>query len=75
MKGVRRGDTLSPVKFTEAVEIFKRMNIEAGINIKRVRLSNLRFTDDIKLFVESEDKLKDMLEDLNKEGKRWNEAE
>ena len=33
MKGVRRGDTL--VMFTAAaVDIFKRMNIEAGINIK-----------------------------------------
>ena len=71
MKGVRQGDTLSPVLFTAAVEeIFKRMNIEAGININEVRLSNLRFADDIKLFAESEEKLKDMLEDLKNEGKR-----
>ena len=70
-KGVRQGDTLSPVMFTAAVEeIFKRMNIEEGINIKRVRLSNLRFADNIILFAESEEKLKDMLEDLNNEGKR-----
>ena len=41
MKGVRQGDTLSPVMFIAAVEIFKRMDIEAGININRVRLSNL----------------------------------
>ena len=34
-----------------------------------VRLSNLRFADDIILFAESEEKLKDMLEDLNNEGK------
>ena len=46
------------------------MNIEAGININGVRLSNLRFADDIILFAESEEKLKDMLEDLNNEGKR-----
>ena len=46
------------------------MNIEAGININRVRLSNLRFADDIIMFVESEEKLKDLLEDLNNEGKR-----
>ena len=46
MKGVRQSDTLSPVMFTAAVEeIFKRMNIEVGININRVRLSNLRFAD------------------------------
>ena len=61
MKGVLRGDTLSPVKFTAAVEeIFKRMNIEAGINITGVRLSNLSFADDIILFAESEEKLKDL---------------
>ena len=71
MKGVRQGDTLSPVMFTAAVEkIFKRMNIEAGININGIRLSNLRFADDIMMFAESEEKLKDMLEDLNNEGKR-----
>ena len=40
------------------------------ININGVRLSNLRFADDIILFAESEEKLKDMLEDLNNEGKR-----
>ena len=71
MKEVRQGDTLSLVMFTEAVEeIFKRINIETGININGVRLSNLRFADDIILFAESEEKLKVMLEDLNNEGKR-----
>ena len=54
MKGVRQGDTLSPAMFTAAVEeIFKRMNIKAGINSNGVRLSNLRFADDIILFAES----------------------
>ena len=58
--------------FTAAVEeIFKRMNIEAGININGVRLSNLRFADDIIVFAESGEKLKNMLEDLNNnEGNR-----
>ena len=58
---------------TAAVEeIFKRMNIEAGININGVGLINLRFADDIILFAESEEKLKNMLEDQNNEfeGKR-----
>ena len=51
IKEARQGDTLSPVIFTAAVEeIFKRMNIEAGININAVRLSNLRIADDIILF-------------------------
>ena len=71
MKGVCQGDTLSPVMFTAGVEeTFKRMNIEEGININGVRLSTLRFADDIVVFAESEEKLKDMLEDLNNEGKR-----
>ena len=71
MKGVRQGDTISPVMFTAAVEdIIKRMIIEAGININGVRLSNLRFADDIILFAESEEKRKDMLENLNNEDKR-----
>ena len=40
------------------------------MNIRGVRLSNLKFADDIILFRESEEKLRDMLEDLNNEGKR-----
>ena len=71
MKGVRQGDTLSPVMLTAAVEeSFRRMNIEAGININGVRLSKLRFTDDIIQSAESAENLKDMLEDLNNKGKR-----
>ena len=71
MKGIRQGDPLSPVLFTAAVEeIFMRMNIEAGININGVRLSNVRFADDIVLFAESEEQLKNMLEELNKERKK-----
>ena len=71
MKGVRHGDTLSPVMFTAAIdEIFKGMNIEGGININLVRLSNLRFSDYIILFAESEEKLQDMLGNLNNVGKR-----
>ena len=61
MKGVRQGGTLSPVMFTAAVEeIFKGMNIGAGINTNGVTLSNLRFVDDIILLAESEEKLKNL---------------
>ena len=68
-KEVRQGDTLSPVMFTEAVEkISKWMNIEAGININGVRLSNLRLTDDVIPFAESKEKPKVVLEDLNNRG-------
>ena len=39
MEEVGQGDTLSPEMFAAAVEIFKRMNIEAGINVNGVRQS------------------------------------
>ena len=44
--------------------------IEAGININGVRLSNLRLADDIVLFAKSEEKLKDVIEELNKKVKK-----
>ena len=44
--------------------------MEAGIHINGVKPSNLRFVDDIILFAESDEKLKDMLDDLNNKGKR-----
>ena len=71
MKGVRQGDMLSPVMFTSAVEeIFKRVNIEISININGEILNNLRFADDIILFAKTEEELKNLLEDLNREGKK-----
>ena len=70
-KGVRQGDTLSPVMFTSALEeIFKRVNIETGVKINGERLSNLRFADDIILFAENEKQLQNLLKDLNTEGKK-----
>eukprot|EP00794_Sanderia_malayensis_P004319 gene4318-4893_t len=71
MKGVRQGDTLSPVMFTaELEEIFRRMEIEVGININGERMNNLRFADDIILFAENEEHLGKLLNDLNKEGRK-----
>ena len=50
-KGVRQGDTLSPVLFTAALEeIFRRTEMEAGININGEKLKHLRFAEDIILF-------------------------
>lgn len=70
MKGVRQGDILSPIIFTSAVvEIFKRVNIEAGVKIDGEKLSNLRFADNIVFFAESEEQLENLLKDLNMEGK------
>ena len=71
MKGVRQGDTLSPVMFTAALEeIFRRMEVEAGININGERMNNLRFADDIILFAEKEEHLSTLLNNLNEEGRK-----
>ena len=57
-KGVRQGDTLSPVLFTAAIEeIFKRITPSIGININAQVLSNLRFADDVILFANTEGEL------------------
>lgn len=70
-KGVRQGDTLSPVLFTAAIEeIFKRITSSIGININGQVLSNLRFADDIILFANTEDELQELLKELNEEGKK-----
>jgi hypothetical protein len=70
-KGVRQGDTLSPVLFTAAVEeIFKRTDQSSGININGTRLNNLRFADDIILFAKTETDLQRNLAALNEEGKK-----
>ena len=77
MKGVRQGDTLSPVFFTAAVEeIFKRTDQISGININWSKLKNLRFADGIVLFANTEMDLRKDLETLNEEGKKgWDENE
>ena len=59
MRGVRQGDTLSPI--TAAEEIFKRIEWDSGINIDAVRLNNLMLADDIIPFAESEGELKKLL--------------
>ena len=46
------------------------MNIKAGTNINGVKLSNLGFANDLILFVDSEEKLRNLLEDLNEQGKK-----
>eukprot|EP00794_Sanderia_malayensis_P006797 gene6797-7563_t len=56
--------------FTAALEeIFRRMEIEVGININGERMNNLRFADDIILFAEKEEHLSKLLNDLNQEGR------
>ena len=70
LKGVRQGDTLSPVVFTAALEeLFKRVDFESGININGKIINNIRFADEIILFAETEEQLGKMLNELNLEGK------
>ena len=46
------------------------MNIEIGLNVNGEKLNSLRFADDIILVAETEEELKSLLDDLNKEGKK-----
>ena len=49
-RGVRQGDPISPKLFTAVIEeIFKKADLDKGINIDGERLQNLRFADDVAL--------------------------
>ena len=57
--------------FTAALEeIFKRAEMDGGINVNGMKLNNLRFADDIILFATSEDQLQETMKNLNDEGKK-----
>ena len=66
-RGERQGDTISPKLFTMALEdVFKTLNwSNKGININGEYLSNLRFADDIVIFVKDEEELRTMLLEIN----------
>lgn len=69
LKGVKQGDPLSPKLFTSALQkVFK--NLESswttkGIDVGGIRLTNLRFADDIVLFADTSAELEIMLKDLS----------
>ena len=49
-RGVRQGDPISLKLFTAVIEeIFKKADLDKGINIDGERLQNLRFADDVAL--------------------------
>ena len=69
-KGVRQGDTLSPILLTATVEeTFKGTDQTFGINTNETKLNNLRFGDDTILFANTIIGLQKDLETLNEEGK------
>ena len=67
-RGVRQGDPISPKLFTAVIEeIFKKAELDKGINIDGERLQNLRFADDVALVTKT---TKEMEEHLNTESKK-----
>ena len=62
-KGVRQGCILSPCLFNSYAEYIMRNagldEAQAGINIARRNINNLRYVDDTTLMAESEEELKE----------------
>ena len=70
-KGVRKGCILSPCLFNLHAEYIMRNarldEAQAGINISRRSINNLRYADDTILMAESEKKLKSFLMKVKEE--------
>jgi hypothetical protein len=68
-RGIRQGDTMSPILFITCLEdIFRRLDWEGkGIKICGEYLNNLKFADDIVLFANNLETLQTMMEELQKE--------
>ena len=73
-KGVHQGCMLSPCLFNLYAEYIMRNagleEAQAGINIARRNISNLRYADDTTLMAESEDELKSLLMNVKEEQKK-----
>ena len=73
-KGVRQDCILSPCLYDLYVEYIMRNagleEAQAGINIARRNINNLRYADDTTLMAESEEELKSLLMKMNKESEK-----
>ena len=64
-------DPISPKLFTAVIEeIFKKADLDQGINIDRERLQNLRFADDVALVTKTTKEIEVHLSKLNTESKK-----
>ena len=73
-KGVRQDCILSPCLYDLYVEYIMRNagleEAQAGINIARRNINNLRYADDTTLMAESEEELKSLLMKMNEESEK-----
>ena len=70
-RGVRQGDPISPKLFTAVIgEIFKKADLDKGINIDGERLQNLRFADDVARVTKTTKEIEEHLNKLNTESKK-----
>ena len=70
-RGVRQGDPISPKLFNAVIgEIFKKADLDNGINIDGERLQNLRFADDVVLVTKTTKEMEEHLNKLNTESKK-----
>ena len=68
---MRQGDPISPKLFTAVIEeIFKKADLDKGINIDGERLQNLRFADDVALVTKTTKEMEEHLNKLNTESKK-----
>ena len=68
---MRQGDSISPKLFTAVIEeIFRKADLDKGINIDGERLQNLRFEDDVALVTKTTKEMEEHLNKLNTESKK-----
>ena len=71
-KGVRQGDTLSPILFNDGLEqVFRMLKWDnKGISINGDKLNHLRFADDTVLISNNGEEAQEMPNELNQESSK-----